>query len=90
MIAIIVVYLSYHYLAEKEFASQRPMAKGCGAQGSHQGIHPPTDYYGAARQLMAAAFRFWRKEGGGDVPALASSLHMLVESVVWVVRLKAR
>ena len=32
----------------------------------------------------------WRKEGGGDAPALASSLHMLVESVVWVVRLKAR
>ena len=49
-----------------------------------------TDDYGAARQLMAAAFRFWRKEGGGDAPALASSLHMLEKFGVCLVRLKAR
>jgi len=34
---------------------------------------------------MAAPAGFRRREGGGEVPALASSLHMLVESVVWVV-----
>ena len=49
-----------------------------------------TDDYGAARQLMAAAFRFWRKEGGGDVPALASSLHMLEDVGFRIFRLKAR
>ncbi|MEP7173514.1 MAG: hypothetical protein ABI705_08505, partial [Aestuariivirga sp.] len=41
-------------------------------------------------QLMAAAFRVWRKEGGGDVPALASSLHMLEDVVFGLFRLKAR
>ena len=50
----------------------------------------------SGRQIMAGAsahggrLSSWRKEGGGDVPALASSLHMLVKGGVWVVRLKAR
>jgi hypothetical protein len=30
------------------------------------------------------------EEGGGDVPALASSLHMLEDVEFWLVRLKAR
>ena len=39
---------------------------------------------------MAAPAGFRRREGGGEVPALASSLHMLESVVFRLVRLKAR
>ena len=39
--------------------------------------------HGGARGVL-------EEEGGGDVPALASSLHMLDGVVFWMVWLKAR
>ncbi len=52
--------------------------------------HSYTDGFRIWIMSHGGALGWLEEEGGGDVPALASSLHMLVKSGVWMFRLKAR
>ena len=65
-------------------------ATSSGGRDQPLSLPPSTDDYARGRQLMAAPAGFRRIEGGGEVPALASSLHMLEGVVFGLVRLKAR
>ena len=61
-----------------------------GARCFGRRIAPPTDVFWIGRIFHGGARGVLEEEGGGDVPALASSLHMLEDVEFRVVRLKAR
>ena len=52
--------------------------------------HPYTDGFWIWIMIHGGALGWLEEEGGGDVPALASSLHMLEDVEFRLVRLKAR